>query len=161
MILLIDEIVDSKNLMKQVVIQTPQYSTNNADHKNRRKSHPFILHTNIADIKQDEPSSSEKPTFPRIAVLHKPSQHHNHDCGAKESPPQKSTPPPCGNLFEGEKNSSHWWSESSTDTGGCTAGNEIPAVPVILEVAKPSPVEMVLVSSALGQKGWETGTNVD
>lgn len=147
--LLIYEIVQSEDLVKKIIVQASQNATNNANHNNRDNIHPTVCHSYSADIKHDKPSFSKKATFPGAAYFNKSPEHHHHNGCAEKSSPQKGTPPPCCHLFKSKQYTTHRGSESCTDPRGGPTGNEIPAVTVVIHVAKPAPFNTVIVRPPL------------
>lgn len=135
--------------MEKVVVEASQKSTDNTNYSHRDNIHHMIPNNNITHIKHDKAPSPKKPTFPRIAYFNESPEHHHHNCCAKESPPEKCTSPPCCHLFKRKQDTTHWSPESCTYSRGSTACDEITAITIIVEVAKPAPFYTVIIRAAL------------
>ena len=147
--LLVDEIVDYKDLVEKVIVEASQNSSKNANYGDRDDIHHMVCHHNIAHIEHYQPSFSKKSTLPRIAYFNEsPEDYHNYCC-AEESSPEECTPPPCCYLFKSKEDTTHWRTESCTNTRGSTAGDDISAVSVIVEITKPAPLESVIIRPPL------------
>jgi hypothetical protein len=135
--------------VQKIVVKASQNSTNNANYNYWDDIYQMIPYSNTAHIKHDKPSCPKKSTFPSTAYFNKSPEHHHHNRRAEECSPEESTPPPCSNLFKRKEDTTHWSSESCTNSRGCTVGYKITAVPVVVEVANPAPFKPVIVRPTL------------
>lgn len=85
--LLVDEIVESENLVENIVVESAQDTSNHTNQDHRENIQGMVANSDATDIKQDEATFPKEPTLPRAAKLHESSEHHHHNRGAKEGPP--------------------------------------------------------------------------
>mmetsp|Transcript_14767 Transcript_14767/g.37558 ORF Transcript_14767/g.37558 Transcript_14767/m.37558 type:complete len:337 (-) Transcript_14767:500-1510(-) len=118
-----------------------------------------VLVLGVIDVENDEPARPKEPAA-ILAHLHElPDGDTDNGCG-EEGAPSKLWPPEGSNLLNREQNAANRSTESSRYASTCTARDEIPSVPVILELAKPACIELELGGPSLRKEGGNTGTSV-
>lgn len=73
--------------MENVVVKASKKSAKDTDQNNRNNVQCTVPNRDIADIKHDQPSSSEEPALSAIAYFDEGPEHHHHNCCAEESSP--------------------------------------------------------------------------
>lgn len=66
--LLIDEVVESEDLVEKIIIEASQYPANDSNNCNGDDIHHVVPHSNIAYIKYDQSSFPKCPHFPELQI---------------------------------------------------------------------------------------------
>lgn len=135
--------------MQKIVVKASQNSTDDANQDYGDDVDRLVFDSNITHIKYYQPSFTEKPTFSCTADFNESSEDHRYHCCAEESSPEERAPPPCRYLFKRKQDATHWSSESRTNTRRSTTRDDIPPVPIVVEISQPAPFETVIVRTSL------------
>jgi len=156
----IDQVVQPEHLVEDVVVERPEDAAEDADERDGEEVADVVADGDVADVEEDEPALAEHAAAPVPAHLDEAAQHHHDGGRAEEGAPQQRAPPPRRHLLQREQHAADGRAERRAHPGRRAARDQVPAVPVVVEVAQPPPAQPPPALAALAEQVGQARADV-